>query len=280
MLQRFGELISYIAAAVWRSPRRGWIFLAAGVGLLYLCAILNSMRTPPAPLPTSAPTMIPPTKQVLYTCPIIRQNEPQVVATCKDCTHYPVDKSHGLPWYYIPKVVDTGRPGLGQVAPAVNAPLKALFFDIAAHGMSPIVLSGYRSYIEQGRVFWTWVFLEWRQTGDVLVSINNALSYSAWPGHSEHQLGTAVDVGCQDCEQFDNNDPRNVALWAFLEKNAHKYGFVISYPQKMDNRTGYAYEPWHLRYVGVENATELYNQGYLTGNGICLLAMLKSKKQY
>ena len=82
---------------------------------------------------------------------------------------------------------------------------------------------------------------------------------------------TARDINCQACAAFDTQDAQNIALWKYLEDNAYRFGFVTSYPRNMANRTGYEYEPWHIRYIGVDAATALYKQGYTQGNGICAL---------
>ena len=80
---------------------------------------------------------------------------------------------------------------------------------------------------------------------------------SARPGHSEHQLGLAADFsargqGCVILTCFGNTE---AGRW--LEQNAHEYGFILRYPKGFRAITGFQYEPWHFRYVGVELATEL-----------------------
>jgi D-alanyl-D-alanine carboxypeptidase len=80
---------------------------------------------------------------------------------------------------------------------------------------------------------------------------------SATPGHSQHQLGTAVDftnaaVSYQVWLPFGKTS----AYW-WLEHHAREYGFVLAYPRGKEEKTGYEWEPWHYRYVGVENAQRL-----------------------
>ena len=80
-------------------------------------------------------------------------------------------------------------------------------------------------------------------------------AYSARPGHSEHQTGYTID-----CNTIDTNfGSTPEGIW--LRDHCHEYGFIIRYPLGRENITGYAYEPWHIRYVGVEYATEIYEQG-------------------
>ncbi|WP_440338696.1 M15 family metallopeptidase [Lysinibacillus sphaericus] len=91
--------------------------------------------------------------------------------------------------------------------------------------------------------------------------IEKAKTYSAVPGTSEHQSGLAIDVSGSDgsCAADDCFANTEEARW--LEDNAHKYGYIIRFPKDKENITGYQYEPWHIRYVGVNLATELYNKG-------------------
>ena len=87
---------------------------------------------------------------------------------------------------------------------------------------------------------------------------------SARPGHSEHQLGLAADFsargqGCVILTCFGNTE---AGRW--LEQNAHEYGFILRYPKGYRAITGFQYEPWHFRYVGVELATEMKTKGVKT----------------
>lgn len=91
--------------------------------------------------------------------------------------------------------------------------------------------------------------------------IEKAKTYSAVPGTSEHQSGLAIDVSGSDGSCAADDCFANTEEAAWLEDNAHKYGYIIRFPKDKDNITGYKYEPWHIRYVGVNLATELYNEG-------------------
>ena len=82
-------------------------------------------------------------------------------------------------------------------------------------------------------------------------------TYTAMPGHSEHQLGLSIDIsnesiGCDLIEEFADSPE---GIW--LQNNCYKYGFIIRYPKDKEHITGYPYEPWHIRYVGKELAEEL-----------------------
>ncbi|HSX36011.1 MAG TPA: M15 family metallopeptidase [Patescibacteria group bacterium] len=116
--------------------------------------------------------------------------------------------------------------------------------------------SGYRSYQFQVDLYNSYVRQEGKAQAD---------RESAHPGYSEHQTGMAADLG------GDTNPACNVAQCfattsegTWLAANAYKYGFVIRYPADKESITGYEYEPWHVRYVGTDLATEMHNQGIET----------------
>ncbi len=209
-----------------------------------------------------------------YLCPISTEIGPPQIATCADCIDFPVDKTHALPATYQPLVMDSELLGGGLVTPETKSALGDLFDEAHKQGLAPVVTSAYRSYDEQVKTFNAWVAQEIRQTFNPALAIANAARYSALPGHSEHQLGTSVDLNCDGCVPFDDKDWRNLALWEYLADNAYRFGFVISYPRDIEARTGYIHEPWHIRFVGIAYATRLYEQRYLTGNGNCLAGLL------
>ena len=84
--------------------------------------------------------------------------------------------------------------------------------------------------------------------------VNHALLYSAKSGHSEHQLGLAVDLNSVS-DSFENTKE---AKW--LKDNAYKYGFILRYPKNKEYITGYGYEPWHYRYLGIDISTKIYQE--------------------
>ncbi len=120
--------------------------------------------------------------------------------------------------------------------------------NAAGHNLN--VKSAYRSWSDQD-----WIFRDYCRRD----SLENALTYSARPGHSEHQTGLAMDLvasGTQEAKQ-----PRQAAALAWLNENAYKYGFILRYPENKTHETGYIFESWHYRYVGEELAAILYNNG-------------------
>lgn len=136
------------------------------------------------------------------------------------------------------------------------AALEKMVAAAAAQGIQLNLQSGYRSYAFQVNLYNLYV----KQQGQA-----EADSQSARPGYSEHQTGLAADLGgtsqpgCNVEECFANTPE---GKW--LAANAYNYGYVIRYPEGKTNITGYTYEPWHVRYVGVALATEMHNQNIVT----------------
>lgn len=89
---------------------------------------------------------------------------------------------------------------------------------------------------------------------------NKAEQYSAKPGYSEHQTGLAADVSSPSINYDLAQAYGSTEEGQWLAKNAHKYGFIIRYPEGKEDITGYEYEPWHIRYVGKDAAREIYRQ--------------------
>lgn len=181
-----------------------------------------------------------------------------------------VDREHALPADYAPddlvSLKGLGVPVLGRDAllrreAAEN--LGRLVASAAAVGEELTVASAYRSYEDQ------------RASYARLVSVfgRDADKTSAPPGHSQHQLGTAVDftngfVGYEVRQSFGNT---SASRW--LLEHAHEHGFVLAYPPGRGRDTGYHWEPWHYRYVGAENARRVWEgpldlQGYLKQEGV------------
>jgi len=145
------------------------------------------------------------------------------------------NKKYSLPSNY--------NPGVSEEA--YNQFLK-LNKDAAEIGYDIPLLSGFRSYSNQNTIYYNYVSIHGQEEAD---------TFSARPGHSEHQTGLAFDVGKLDYEYGETKE----GIW--LNENAHKYGFIIRYPEGKQHITGYRYEPWHIRYLGLELATKVYNSG-------------------
>ena len=114
-------------------------------------------------------------------------------------------------------------------------------------GLTIKAMSTYRSYASQSAIYNNYL------KSDTQASVD---TYSARPGHSEHQTGLAFDV-YNGVVSFTSFGTTNEYRW--VKNNAYKYGFIIRYTEANSYITGYSSEPWHLRYVGVEAATYIYN---------------------
>lgn len=155
-----------------------------------------------------------------------------------------VNKKHALPSSYAPVLSSVSG---GQIRPEANASLASLLKDASDSGNQMYIISSYRSYSNQQSTYGAYVARD---------GVAQADTYSARPGHSEHQTGLALDLGNGTCNLEICFGDTNAGKW--LAQNAYKYGFIIRYPNDKTNITGYQYEPWHIRYVGIDLSTEMH----------------------
>jgi D-alanyl-D-alanine carboxypeptidase len=176
-----------------------------------------------------------------------------------------VNKSRPLnPASYAPGDLVNAR-GSGQYLRAEAAAwLNGLFQGAADAGTGGLaVVSGYRSYAQQQQLYAYYVSIYGQAQADLI---------SARPGYSEHQTGLAVDVGNANGSCGLSTCFGDTAAGIWVAANAYKYGFIVRYPNGYTGTTGYSYEPWHLRYVGVDLATDMKRRGiptmehYFAGN--------------
>jgi zinc D-Ala-D-Ala carboxypeptidase len=185
-----------------------------------------------------------------------RASQPQ--ESCDDLKVL-VDRSHSLPPDYVPDDLAPlwayGIPTLGGgemfLRREAAGHLRLLVDDAWADGQELVVASAFRSYADQ------------QVSHDRLASIYGAGAekMSATPGHSQHQLGTAVDftnaaAGYEVWRAFGDT-----TAYYWLLENAPEHGFVLAYPNGKATQTGYRWEPWHYRYVGPKNAERLEESG-------------------
>lgn len=130
--------------------------------------------------------------------------------------------------------------------------LEELFADAAREGVKLVGISGYRSYATQRAIFARQV----RTRGE-----REAARVSAYPGQSEHQTGLAIDVSSASVNYALNARFGRSREGRWLADNAHRFGFIIRYPEGREEETGFIYEPWHIRYVGAELAAEIRARG-------------------
>ncbi len=146
-----------------------------------------------------------------------------------------VNKTYALPSWF----------GNG-LTPETSAAFEAMRAEAASQGLNLYISSGFRSYASQTSIYNRFVANE---------GVAGADAHSARPGHSEHQSGMAIDLNTIS-EEFGSTPE---GKW--VAENAHRFGFIVRYPQGKQAITGYVWEPWHLRYLGVDKATAVYNSG-------------------
>ncbi len=157
---------------------------------------------------------------------------------------------------YVPVDLIFGEQTLRQEAAAA---LGQMVTEMTEQGLQPIILSAYRDYNMQAASYAKWQ-REQPARADII---------SARPGSSEHQLGTTIDFGSPELVWLVGPNIQFHQLFAqtsegkWLTANAHRYGFTLSYPQGSFDLTGYEYEPWHFRYIGIDHATALYESNTL-----------------
>ena len=147
------------------------------------------------------------------------------------------------------------------------------------------ITSAYRTYEYQEKLFKGYIAKEKEAhpTWSNDEARAEVLTYSAAPGTSEHQTGLCVDLFTNEMEglyNYGSETEKNpydkgfaeTEAFEWLKEHAHEYGFILRFPENKTDITGYSYESWHYRYVGVEHATKIHDKGitleeYLEGDG-------------
>ena len=159
-----------------------------------------------------------------------------------------VNRDHPVPDGYEVELVDV--PGGEKVDQRIYDPLMEMLDDAAAGDLGPIVVSGFRTQEKQQSLYDEKIQKYQNQGYSKEEAVELAEQWVARPGTSEHQLGLVVDI---------NGATYDIYLW--LQANSYKYGFIFRYPGSKTEITGVAEEVWHYRYVGIEAAAEIYEQG-------------------
>ena len=162
-----------------------------------------------------------------------------------------VNKTYSLPSSYNP----------GGLEATTQSQFQKLCAGAAKDGINIYLSSGYRSYDYQSQIYNNYTSIYGTDTAD---------TFSARPGHSEHQTGLAIDVNIIDDTFIGTPE----AIW--LAEHCHEYGFIIRYPQGKQHITGYKYEPWHIRYVG----TEVSNRIHALGDNMTLEELFNIDSNY
>ncbi|MEO5313346.1 M15 family metallopeptidase [Pseudarthrobacter sp. CC12] len=253
-------------------------FLAAGAGLTVLSACTpeapkaassSSAAPSPSPSPAAATASAGPTADAATVGQPPEAPSPTPSPSAALARQFSLDDP-ASPWViankhrplkpadYVP--ADLVRPTVaisaaGEAAllnSTTAAAAEAMFAAAAQDGVAMVLASGYRSYSTQLTTYNGYVASRGQADADTA---------SARPGHSEHQTGWAFDIGDGGgaCSFQPCFAEQPAATWA--KANGHRFGFVVRYPWMLHPITGYYYEPWHLRYVGVEAATDMLNRG-------------------
>ena len=169
-----------------------------------------------------------------------------------------VNKEFALPDGYAPS--DLVRPKVAfsfgdqdieksYLRKEAAAALELMFSDAVKNGLHLFAVSGYRSYDRQKVVFDAEVNK---------VGYEKAVQAVAVPGNSEHQTGLSMDISSESAHFGLTEQFGETAEGKWLANHAHRFGFVQRYPKGKEGITGYQYESWHYRYVGVKVATEIF----------------------
>lgn len=168
-----------------------------------------------------------------------------------------VNREHLLPRNFT---VDLGQVGDYLVDGRIVQPLSQMMQDAKAAGVDLQICSAYRSISKQTALFDAEVQDNQKMGYDSAKSEEIAELYTQTPGASEHHTGLALDIITPSYQTLDSGFANTLAF-QWLHIHAAEYGFVIRYPEGKQDVTGILYEPWHFRYVGVKEATEMTTQG-------------------
>lgn len=165
-----------------------------------------------------------------------------------------VNKYYKLPSDYVPDDlvnVSTkyawGDAGSKQVREIAYNAFLDMWNEAQNDGFYLMINSAYRSYQSQEKVYDDYMKKRGERYADTI---------AARPGSSEHQTGLSLDIFSKNNSNKNTFKDTEEALW--LKDNAHRFGFTLRYPEDKVNITGYGFESWHYRYVGIEAATYIY----------------------
>ena len=214
---------------------------------------LEIMGTP-TPIPTATPSPTP-TPSPIPTVP----PAPVVVNTDTTTIDFLVNRDYPLSSGYKPKDLvapdipfaeDNKKLDKRKLSKVAATALEELYHAaLEEEGLTIYGVSGYRSYNRQYEIYGTSLINRGTRHTNL---------YSAAPGNSEHQTGLAIDVSCKSVNFSLNDSFASTPEGIWLKDNCWRFGFILRYPKDKEHITGYAYEPWHIRYVGIPLAYYLY----------------------
>lgn len=236
------------------APRGNNRQLLVGISGLMTSLLLalgqNALAETPSPTPTPTPT-------ITATPTATPTPTPTAIPDPDGFNNLSIDRADSI-WVVVNKkrplnpikykpVLDSK---LNLAKPAADA-YRSLKAAVAKAGKGTLCLnSGYRSFATQSYTYNLQVTRYGKKVADNL---------AAHPGHSEHQTGLAADVSTTALGCRITNFGKSAAS-AWISANAWKYGFIVRYPNGETATTGYQYEPWHLRFIGIELATKMQEQ--------------------
>ena len=181
-----------------------------------------------------------------------------------------VNKNHKVPQGYTVELEEVEN--VHQVDKRMAESLKQMLSDARKEGLSPIICSSYRTNAKQQKLYNNKV-REYKRWGCSSEEAEELASYwVAIPGTGEHETGLAVDIVSENYQILDEKQEQtDVQRW--LIDNSYKYGFTLRYPTDKKDITMINYEPWHYRYVGIDNAT------YMKEHDMCLEEYIEYLKQ-
>ncbi|MFR1687945.1 MAG: D-alanyl-D-alanine carboxypeptidase family protein [Massilimicrobiota timonensis] len=162
-----------------------------------------------------------------------------------------VNKLHEIPKGWKPDDLEDVIDCHQQLRHEANEAYTKFYQAAKAKGIAIYTISGYREP-ETQQLYW--------DNSVKVFGQEHAIQYNAYPRRSEHELGLCVDISYTTEGDRLSEKVADSALGKFIESDAYKYGFILRYPQDKVRITGYSYEPWHIRYVGVDLATKLHNE--------------------
>ena len=165
-----------------------------------------------------------------------------------------VNKTYSLPSTYDPGLDPTAEAAFNEMAN-----------DAYAEGIGLFICSGYRSYQEQKELYNDYAAERGTEEADRV---------SSRPGHSEHQSGLSMDINTTEFDFAGTPE----AIW--LANHCADYGFIVRFPLGKEDITGYAYEPWHIRYVGKKAAQEIFEQDICLEEYLGVTSDYKFSKDY
>ncbi len=164
-----------------------------------------------------------------------------------------VNGSHALPEGY--DITLTELANGQQIAALMREPLQAMFDDMRAAGIYPVVASGFRSPEKQQSLMDEKIAQLQANGQSYEAAVQEARTWVNPVGYSEHQSGLAVDINA------DGIHSTGQQVYQWLAEHAWEYGFILRYPKGKERITGTSHEPWHYRYVGVDAAREIHTLG-------------------